>query len=183
MHKNYPKYFLFIDKLNIKDIKDIKNKTALIYRNYEKKPKIDEVKKFKNYCKKKKIEFLISHYFDIAIKLNLDGFYIPAFNKKFFLKNQYYSKKFLMMGSAHNFKEIIIKERQGVDLIFISPIFKTKKRDNFLGIIKFNNLSNFSKKPIIALGGLNVENVKKLKMTNSFGVAGISNIKKIKFIK
>ena len=181
MHKNYPKYFLFIDKLNIEDIKDIKNKTALIYRNYEKKPKIDEVKKFKNFCKKKKIKFLVSHYFDIATKLNLDGFYIPAFNKKFFMKRKNYLNKFMMVGSAHNFKEIRIKERQGVNLIFISPIFKTKKQDNFLDIIKFNNLSNFSKKPIIALGGLNIENIKKIKMTNCLGIAGISNIKKLKF--
>ena len=180
MHKNYPKYFLFIDKLNIEDIKDIKNKIALIYRNYEKKPKLEEVKKFKDFCKKKKIKFLISHYFDIATKLNLDGFYIPAFNKKFFLKKNYLNK-FMFVGSAHNFKEIRIKERQGVNLIFISPIFKTKKQDNFLDIVKFNNLSNFSKKPIIALGGLNFENVKKIKMTNSLGIAGISNIKKIKF--
>ena len=181
MHTNYPKYYLFIDKLNIEDIKDIKNETALIYRNYEKKPKIDEVKKFKNFCKKKKIKFLISNYFDIATKLNLDGFYIPAFNKKFFLKRKNNFNKFILIGSAHNFKEIRIKERQGVNLIFISPIFKTKKQDNFLDIVKFNNLSNFSKKPIIALGGLNVGNIKKLKMTNSLGIAGISNIKKIKF--
>ena len=181
MHKNYPKYFLFIDKLNIEDIKDIKTETAIIYRNYEKKPEIDEIRKFRGFCKKKKIKFLISHYFDIANKLNLDGFYIPAFNKKFFLKKINYLNKFMLVGSAHNFKEIRIKERQGVNLIFISPIFKTKKQDNFLDIVKFNNLSNFSKKPIIALGGLNIENVKKLKMTNSLGIAGISNIKKIKF--
>ena len=87
----------------------------------------------------------------------------------------------MLVGSAHNFKEIRVKENQGVNLIFISPIFKTKKQDNFLDIVKFNNLSNFSKKPIIALGGLNVGNIKKLKMTNSLGIAGISNIKKIKF--
>ena len=41
-------------------------------------------------------------------------------------------------------------------------IFKTKKQDNFLDVIKFNNLSNFSKKPIIALGGLNNKNIKRL---------------------
>ena len=181
MHKNYPKYFLFIDKLNIEDIKDIKTETAIIYRNYDKKPEIDEVKKFRRFCKKKKIKFLISHYFDIANKLNLDGFYIPSFNKKFFFKRKNDFNRFMLIGSAHNFKEIRIKERQGVNLIFISPIFKTKKQDNFLDIVKFNNLSNFSKKPIIALGGLNIENVKKLKMTNSLGIAGISNIKKIKF--
>ena len=43
------------------------------------------------------------------------------------------------------------------------------------------NLSNFSKKPIIALGGLNNKNIKRLKMTNTIGIAGISHIKKLNF--
>jgi len=179
MHKNYPKYYYFINKLNTEDIKDIKNNFEIIYRNYEQKPNIEDVKKFKIFCKKKKIKFLISNYFDIAIKLNLDGFYIPSFNKKHFNQKQYYSKKFIIIGSAHNFKEIQIKEKQGVNLIFLSPVFKTKKKENFLDIIKFNNLCNFTKKPIIALGGINNKNINKLKMTNIFGIAGISHIKEL----
>ena len=40
-------------------------------------------------------------------------------------------------------------------------------------------LSQITKKPIVALGGINTINVKKLKMTNAFGFSGISHIKKI----
>ena len=122
---------------------------------------------------------MISNYFDIAIKLKLDGFYIPSFNTKFYLQNKYHEKKFLIIGSAHNIKEIRIKEKQNVKLIFLSPIFKTKKNKNFLDIMRFNNLSQITKKPIVALGGINTINVKKLKMTNAFGFSGISHIKKI----
>ncbi len=122
---------------------------------------------------------MISNYFDIAIKLKLDGFYIPSFNTKFYLQKKYYEKKFLIIGSAHNIKEIKIKEKQNVKLIFLSPIFKTKKNKNFLGIMRFNNLSQITKKPIVALGGINTINVKKLKMTKAFGFSGISHIKKI----
>ena len=179
MHKNYLKYFYFIDELNIEDIKDLNKKIAIIYRNYEKKPNIDEVENFKNFCKKRKIKFFISNYFDLAIKCKLDGFYIPSFNKQFFHKKGYYKNDFMIIGSAHNYKEIKIKENQGVNLIFLSPIFKIKKKKYFLDIIKFNNLSNFCKKPIIALGGINNNNIKKLKMTKIFGIAGISQIKKI----
>ena len=122
---------------------------------------------------------MISNYFDIAVKLNLDGFYIPSFNTKFYLQKKYHEKKFLIIGSAHNIKEIKIKEKQNVKLIFLSPLFKTKKNKHFLGIIRFNNLSQISKKPIVALGGINSKNVKKLKMTRAFGFSGISHIKKI----
>ena len=122
---------------------------------------------------------MISNYFDIATKLNLDGFYIPSFNTKLYLRKNYHKKKFLIIGSAHNIKEIKIKEKQNVKLIFLSPIFKTKKNKNFLGIMRFNNLSQITKKPIVALGGINTINVKKLKMTKAFGFSGISHIKKI----
>ena len=179
MHKLIPKYYYFIDKLDIEEIKNINNKIAIIYRNYQNKPTINEIKKFYSFCKKKQIKFLISNYFDIAIKLNLDGFYIPSFNTKFYLQKNYHKKKFLTIGSAHNIKEIRIKEKQNVKLIFLSPIFKTKKNKNFLGIMRFNNLSQITKKPIIALGGINSTNVKKLKMTHAFGFSGISHIKKI----
>ena len=178
MHKLIPKYYYFIDKLDIEEIKNINNKIAIIYRNYSNKPTINEIKKFYSFCKKKQIKFLISNYFDIAIKLKLDGFYIPSFNTKFYLQ-KYHERKFLIIGSAHNIKEIKIKEKQNVKLIFLSPIFKTKKNKNFLGIMRFNNLSQITKKPIIALGGINSTNVKKLKMTHAFGFSGISHIKKI----
>ena len=179
MHKLIPKYYYFIDKLDIEEIKNINNKIAVIYRNYQDKPSIYEIKKFRNFCKKKQIKFLVSNYFDIALKLNLDGFYIPSFNTKFYFKKNCYGKNFLIIGSAHNAKELKIKEKQNVKLIFLSPIFKTKKKENYLDIIKFNNLSKISKTPIIALGGINPVNVKKLKMTNAFGLSGISHIKKI----
>ncbi len=179
MHEYYPKYYYFIDKLDIEDIKNLNNKIAIIYRNYKNKPKNCEIEKFYNFCKKNKIKFLISNYFDIALKFDLDGFYIPSFNKNFYSKNKCYKKKFLLVGSAHNVKEIKIKEKQNVKLIFISPVFKTKKNKHFLDIIKFNNLSRITKKPIVALGGINKKNIRKLKMTNAVGFSGISHIRKI----
>ena len=78
------------------------------------------------------------------------------------------------MGSAHNVVEIKQKEKQGVELLFLSPLFKTKDYKKELGIIKFNFLSNLSKKKIIALGGINEKNIKKLKLTNTYGFSGIS---------
>ena len=179
MHELIPKYYYFIDKLDIEEIKNLNNKIAIIYRNYQNKPKNNEIKKFYNFCKKKKIKFLISNYFDIAIKYSLDGFYIPSFNKEFYLKKSLFEKDFLIVGSAHNIKEIRIKERQNVKLIFLSPLFKTEKNNHYLDIIKFNILSKVSKKPIIALGGINSQNIKKLNMTQAFGFSGISHIRKI----
>ena len=111
----------------------------------------------------------------LSIKLNLDGAYIPSFNKKFSHLNYLYKKNFLLLGSAHNLKEIKIKEKQNVSEIFLSSIFK--KNNNFLGINKYNLLSKLTNKSIIALGGVSKENMKLIKLTKSRGFAGISFFK------
>ena len=76
------------------------------------------------------------------------------------------------MGSAHNLKEIRVKERQKVSRIFISSIFKDNK--NYLGLNRFRLISNLSKIQIIALGGISINNKKLIKLTKSAGFAGIS---------
>tara|TARA_B100000787_G_C16112643_1_gene258814 strand:- start:10 stop:570 length:561 start_codon:yes stop_codon:yes gene_type:complete len=177
MHKYLPKIYFFINELNINNIKNINKKIAIIYRNYHKKPLITEIKKFKNFCKKTNRKFLISNHPNLAFKLDLDGVYIPSFNKKYNIKNYVYKKNFLIIGSAHNLKEIKIKEKQGVEQIFLSPLFKVRKNKNYFDVIKFNFLSHMTKLPIIALGGISTQNIKKIKMTNSYGFASISFIK------
>ena len=86
-------------------------------------------------------------------------------------------KNFKIIGSAHSIKQIRIKEKQGTEAIFISPIFKTKKYKKFLNPIKFNLLTLETTKKIIALGGIAVKNLNKLRITKSYGFAGISFFK------
>ena len=92
-------------------------------------------------------------------------------------------KGFKVLGSAHNLAQIKNKELQGCDEIFIAPIFKTTKSSNYLDIMRFNLLSHFTFKKIIALGGINKKNFPKIKMTKALGVASISWIKKNRPIK
>ena len=118
------------------------------------------------------------------MQLNLDGVYIPSFNKD--LKINYFTKKknFQILGSAHNILQIRQKERQRVNCIFLSPIFSTKKTNNFLGIQKFNNLSNYTKKKIISLGGIKKNNLNKIKLINAYGFSSVSLFEEnIKYIR
>ena len=108
----------------------------------------------------------------MAIILNLDGVYIPSFNKDFKHLSYSYKKKFITIGSAHNLKEIKIKEQQNVQAIFLSSVFKKNK--NYLGINRFKLLSFLTQKKIVALGGISKNNLEKLNLINCFGFAGIS---------
>ena len=92
-------------------------------------------------------------------------------------------KKFKILGSAHNISEIREKELQNVNCIFLSPLFITKKTNKFLGIQKFNNMASYTKKKVVCLGGIKKNNLKKIKLLNSYGFASISLFNKnIKYI-
>jgi thiamine-phosphate pyrophosphorylase len=108
----------------------------------------------------------------MAIKLDLDGAYIPAFNNDFKHLAYSYKKSFKIVGSAHNLKEIRTKENQNVSKIFLSSLFKKNK--NFLGINKFKTLSKLTKKNIVILGGISNQNKKKLSLVNQSDFAGIT---------
>ena len=110
----------------------------------------------------------------LALKLDLDGVYIPAFNKDYKIKAYNFKKKFKILGSAHNLKEIRTKEIQKVDYLFLSPLFLSKKNKTKLGIYRFMNLSTKTKRRIICLGGINKDNLKKIKLIKPYGIAAIS---------
>ena len=172
MHIKLLKKYYFIDKFKKSNI-DIQDKnTTIIYRNYKNKNNISEILLLKNYCKKKSLKFLLSNNIKLSIKLNLDGAYIPSFNKNFEHLSYKFRKDFILIGSAHNLKEIRIKEKQKVNEIFISSIFK--KNLNYLGLNKFKQISNYSSKGIIALGGISETNIRLINLTYSVGFAGIS---------
>ena len=83
-----------------------------------------------------------------------------------------FNRSFLILGSAHNLKQIRLKELQKVQFIFLSSIFKKNK--NYLGIYKFKILNNLTKKKVIALGGISKKNKKKINLLSCEGYSGIS---------
>ena len=167
------KKYYFINKFDTNNINKQDKHTIIIYRNYSNKI-IDRkvILKIKRYCKKKSMKFYLSNNIRLAIKLDLDGAYIPSFNKSLEHLAYTYKKNFQIIGSAHNLKEIRIKENQNVKKIFLSSLFKKNK--NFLGINKFKLLSKLTKRNVVVLGGISDKNLKKLKLLKQSDFAGIS---------
>ena len=173
MHHNLNTKYYFISNFDTINIDQQDKSTIIIYRNYNLQ-KINQltILKFKSYCRKRGLKFYLSNDVKLAIKLRLDGAYIPSFNKKFNHLNYKHDKNFEIIGSAHNLKEIRIKELQKVNKIFLSSLFKKNK--NYLGINKFKYLSILTKKKVVVLGGITKKNIKLLKIINNFEFAGIT---------
>ena len=172
MHNIILNKYYFINKFDQSHIDKLDKQTTIIYRNYNQKYDKKLILRLSGYCKKRGNKFVLSNNIKLAIHLNLDGAYIPSFNKDRKHLSYSFKKNFILLGSAHNIYELRVKELQNVALIFLSSIFKKNK--NYLGINKFRLFSLLSKKKIVALGGISTANIKKLNLVNCSGFAGIS---------
>ena len=170
--------YYFIDKFDRDEILKLDKKINIIFRNYKIKNIDSEIKKIKNLCKSTNRRIFVAGNLKIALKYRLNGLYIPAFHIKQNYANLNLTKDFKIIGSAHNIKEVKIKEKQGCTNIFISPLFHNPKNNFFLGIIKFNLINLLTNVKTIALGGINQNNIKLLRSTKVEGYASITWIKK-----
>ena len=174
------KYFLLIENIKDIDFKNIKirNKFLIIYRNNKKTDKLEDLHKFRRKCKLKGVKFYVANNIPLSITLNSDGIYLSSFNKRLDILN-YRKLNFQIIGSAHNFKEIVLKKKQGCSFILLSKLFTVdyNKDAPHLGIIKFNNYSRILKK-LIPLGGIKKKNLNYLKNVFCEGFAILSEVKK-----
>jgi len=174
------KYYLIIEStkdLNLKNIKKFK-KFSVIYRNSNISEKKKDLLKFRKNCKSKQVYFYVANNLKLANSLKADGIYLSSYNRSFkalILQR----KKFNIIGSAHSYKEIYTKIKQGCNEIIFSKLFQVNysKKADFLGVIKFNNFLKANRN-LIPLGGINSKNLNNLNQINCSGFALMSEIKK-----
>ena len=173
MHINNLKKYYFINEFNYTHLINLNKNISFIWRNKDKETSIKTLTELRDFCKKNQRCFYISNDIKLAKKLNADGVYISSTNKNLNLKTTNLKKKFKILGSAHNLRELKIKELQNIEEVFLSPLFKEKTNQQ-LNIYRYLKLKKIIKMRDISLGGINNKNLKKLKMIRPFGFAGIS---------
>ena len=177
MHKRLPNFFIFLDEYNSKIFRNKNINIGIVYRNYKDRNRENQLVKIARACKKNRYQLFVSNDVKLVYKVKADGIYVPSFNKTKKFSNLE-KKNILIIGSAHNQKEIHKKVSQNCKAIFISPLFYVKKSKNFLGLHKFNYLSCLNKIDIFALGGISENNIRKLKLLDIKGIGGIRLFKK-----
>ena len=173
MHINNLKKYYFINEFNYTHLINLSKNISFIWRNKDKETSIKTLIELRDFCKKNQRCFYISNDIKLAKKMNADGVYISSNNKNLNLQLGNSKKKFRILGSAHNLKEIKIKELQNIEEIFLSPLFKEKTNQQ-LNVYRYLKLRETTKMNDISLGGINSKNLKKLNLIKPIGFAGIS---------
>jgi thiamine-phosphate pyrophosphorylase len=79
----------------------------------------------------------------------------------------------LRSASAHDLRELKAAERSGAHLVFLSPAFPTRSHPGarVLGPARFGLIARHARIPVIALGGVDARNARRL--PHIYGWAGI----------
>ncbi|MDG2001154.1 MAG: thiamine phosphate synthase [Alphaproteobacteria bacterium] len=167
-----PYIWFLTDTVKTKNPLDISRKlpfnSGILIRSYNNKNKEKIIKNIINLKKRKVHTVLVSGRH--KSHSNIDGAHLPSWLNSSFLIN----KKLISM-SAHGAIDIRKSINIKADIIFISPIFHTTSHPEAknLGVIKLGLMAKLFKKPVIALGGINNNNISRLKGLPIAGCAGI----------
>ena len=130
----------------------------------KKEKKFIIAKKVHNLCKKYKVKFIINDDPWLSKKISADGCHLGQDDMSI-LKARKILKKNIIGVTCHNSKNLIKKAiKNKADYIAIGAFFSTKtKRTKYKATIK---ILNWAKKvtniPIVAIGGIKLDNYKKL---------------------
>ena len=179
-------FYLFITNIDQQIFKSIlKFKGIVIVYNQSYITDLTQFIEIRKLCKKNNIKLFILDNYKLALKYDLDGLVLSHNNKTHSLSKLIYKKNFTFIGKAHNQNDYYVKFNQNCSKIILSPVFKNNKYNynKLLKINKFNLTSRYWKKEIYALGGINLENLKKIKMTKSKGIGFSSAVFKLQIKK
>ena len=138
-------------------------------KNYSLKKKIIIGKKIKNICKKNKVKFIINDDPLLALKLNADGCHLGQKDMNINIAKKILGKKIIGI-TCHNSMNLAKKAiKAKADYIAFGAFnqSKTKKTKHVASIKILNKVKKFTKTPMVAIGGINLVNYKKLLLNNA----------------
>tara|TARA_Y100001970_G_scaffold268399_1_gene359626 strand:+ start:406 stop:1020 length:615 start_codon:yes stop_codon:yes gene_type:complete len=133
-------------------------------KNYPQNKKIIIGEKIKNICKKNKVNFIINDDPSLALKLNADGCHLGQKDMDIKIAKKILVKKIIGI-TCHNSINLAKKAiRDKADYIAFGAFDQSKtKKTKFVATVKIlNKVKEFTKTPIVAIGGINDLNYKNL---------------------
>ncbi|MBI5097681.1 MAG: thiamine phosphate synthase [Nitrospirae bacterium] len=125
-----------------------------------------------------KTTFIMNDYIDIALAAAADGVHLGQDDMPIKEARKIMGKKKIIGISTHSLKQAISAEDAGADYIGFGPMFSTSTKDSGLpkGLKALREVRKHIKIPIVAIGGINPENVSSALEAGADSVAVMSAI-------
>ncbi len=187
MIDNFGLYFITDRKLskkgNLEDVMAAINGGAEIIQYREKEFDDSEFEKealqIKKICRENNVLFIINDRVNVASAIGADGVHLGMEDMPIEKARKLLGEEKIIGTTVHNVKEAVEAESQGADYLGVSPIFETKTKEDAgkpAGVELIREVKKRLRIPVVAIGGINENNLKEVLDAGCHNVAIISAI-------
>jgi thiamine-phosphate pyrophosphorylase len=123
---------------------------------------------------------LVNDRADVALAAGADGVHLPSNGLPVEAVRRLAGRRLLVGASVHSLLEAQEAARQGADFLLFGPVFPTPAKRTLLaqpqGLVRLAHVAPRVPVPLLAVGGINRENVHQVLQAGAYGVALIRGI-------
>lgn len=139
---------------------------------------LNEASEIQKLCRKYDIPFVINDNVEIAKRINADGVHIGQRDMGAANVRAILGDNKILGVSAQTVEQAVLAEKQGADYLGVGAVFPTGSKADAEDVSyeTLKAICEAVKIPVVAIGGISVSNVLKLKGSGISGIAVISAI-------
>ncbi len=134
--------------------------------------------KLREITKKYEALFIVNDRLDIALAVGADGVHLGMNDLPISVARRIAGNNFIIGASVTSPEEAVLAEKEGADYISAQSIFETSSKEDvkIIGLEGLKDIVKVSSLPVIAIGGINRDNVGDVMKTGIKGIAVISAV-------
>ncbi len=140
---------------------------------------IREAEAIRDLCRRRGVPLIVNDRVDVAWAADADGVHLGAGDFPISLARDLLGPHRTIGGSGDNAEEALACGREGADYIGIGPVFATSSKADagpVLGLEGLARAVRASEVPLVAIGGITIENLASVFETGVHGVAVLSAV-------
>lgn len=147
-------------------------------KNFSHEEMVEEAKTIQKIAAKYHVPFVINDDIYAAKEINADGVHIGQSDMEYQQARKILGDDKIIGVSASNLEEALAAEKLGADYIGVGAVFHTdtKADATSLTLEDLKNITDTVSIPVVAIGGINADNLLQLKGTGIDGISVISAI-------
>lgn len=132
----------------------------------------------RNLCGEQDILFIVNDYLDIALAVDADGLHVGPDDLPVEIARQLLPSEKILGGSARTVDDASALSAEGADYIGVGAMFPTgtKEGAEVVGTERLREIKEAVTKPIVAIGGINDNNIKEVVNAGADAAAVISAV-------
>lgn len=139
---------------------------------------LEDARAIKNLCAEFNVPFVVNDDVLLAKKIDADGAHIGQGDMPLEKAREILGEEKIIGVSAQNVDQAILAQRLGADYLGVGAIFQTQSKDDAdsVSIETLRSICAAVEIPVVAIGGINCENIPRLEKSGIAGVSVISSI-------